>query len=74
MFHPFIVMVCSQSYTMEDWLHFVERYSPFVFKKGSVPDYVHDIWMSMMQLVVHYCRPPSTTHACKVSNKEQSVL
>lgn len=61
-------MPCSGSYTMEDWLHFVETYSAYVFKLGILcinkknlkdmgEQHYQDMWAIIVELVEHYCRP-----------------
>lgn len=45
------------SYRMEDWLHFVETFSAFVFKGDVLPEALRELWWMLVNIVMHYFRP-----------------
>jgi hypothetical protein len=45
------------SYTMEDWLNFVECYSPYIFKPEHLGTELHALWELLAAATLHYCRP-----------------
>jgi hypothetical protein len=42
------------SYTMEDWLHFVEAFSPYLFSPGTLPPVLQDMWDHLVTAILHY--------------------
>jgi hypothetical protein len=45
------------SYRMEDWLHFLETFSAYVFKGNVLPDAFRELWWLLVDVVKHYFRP-----------------
>eukprot|EP00798_Chlamydomonas_sp_ICE-L_P001205 gene1205-32547_t len=43
-------------YTMEDWLHFVETYSAYVFQGDTLPPKVKELWGYLVEVCQHYFR------------------
>lgn len=44
------------SYLMEDWMHFVETASLYIFK-DVLPEDIKELWDLLRSAVLHYCRP-----------------
>lgn len=42
---------------MEDWLHFVETFSPYIFKGDVLPERLRGLWWLLADVVSHYFRP-----------------
>lgn len=42
---------------MEEWLHFVETHSAYVFRSKALPPNLQAMWDILVQIVDHYCRP-----------------
>lgn len=42
---------------MEDWLHFVETFSIYVFYGNVLPDPLRELWDHLRSAVAHYMRP-----------------
>ncbi|EFJ45837.1 hypothetical protein VOLCADRAFT_93642 [Volvox carteri f. nagariensis] len=53
----------AQSYRMEDWLHFVETFSSYIFKGDVLPEALRALCWSLCSTVTHYFwpRPPDET-------------
>jgi hypothetical protein len=49
------VVKYHKSYRMEDWQHFVETYSLYVFM-DVLPDHCKKIWEHLRHISLHYCR------------------
>lgn len=45
------------SYRMEDWLHFVETHSLYVFKGDVLPAEVRSLWWDLRDVILHHFRP-----------------
>ena len=43
---------------MEDWLNFVECYSPYVFQQEHLTPLLYQLWELLAAATRHYCRPP----------------
>eukprot|EP00967_Tisochrysis_lutea_P023044 scaffold26334_cov20-Tisochrysis_lutea.AAC.1 len=50
-------MEFRRSYTLEDWMNFVECYSEYVFRPDCVPACLYKAWDLIVQLADHYIRP-----------------
>eukprot|EP00775_Hariotina_reticulata_P000935 gene935-1261_t len=46
------------SYKMEDWLHFVGSFSPYILL-GVLSEDAQELWDHLRAAVLHYCRPPT---------------
>ncbi|EFJ46330.1 hypothetical protein VOLCADRAFT_93153 [Volvox carteri f. nagariensis] len=46
-----------KSYRMEDWLHFVETFSSYIFKGDVLPEALRALCWSLCSTVMHYFRP-----------------
>jgi hypothetical protein len=57
--HAVLLRRARNSYTMEDWLHFVVCYSWYIFQKASLPPVVYRLWDQLRACVCHYLRPPA---------------
>ncbi|EFJ44542.1 hypothetical protein VOLCADRAFT_95128 [Volvox carteri f. nagariensis] len=57
------IMQYRKSYRMEDWLHFVETFSSYIFKGDVLPEALRALWWSLCSAVTHYFwpRPPDKT-------------
>jgi hypothetical protein len=55
------VLKYHNSYRMEDFLHFVESFSYFIFLPGTLPEGLHRMWKLIQRFVNHYCRGVSFT-------------
>ncbi len=55
------VLKYHNSYRMEDFLHFVESFSYFIFLPGTLPEGLHRMWKFIQRFVNHYCRGVSFT-------------
>jgi hypothetical protein len=42
---------------MEEWLHFTETYSAYVFQPGVLPPLLQEMWDITVEVVEKYCRP-----------------
>ena len=42
------------SYRMEDWLHFVCVFSPYIFQKGTLPPLLEEMWGELQTVILHY--------------------
>ena len=67
------VVKYHNSYRMEDFLHFVESFSYFIFLPGTLPEGLDRMWKLIQRFVNHYCRGVSFT-APGVSFEYQSKL
>jgi hypothetical protein len=54
------------SYRMEDWQHFVECFSVYLFAGDVLPANCKVIWQLIQDVSRHYCRPPSD-EACSAA-------
>lgn len=43
------------SYKMEEWLHFVDTFSPYIFQ-DVLPTLLKEMWSNLVIAVRHYCR------------------
>lgn len=48
------------SYTMEDWLHFVEAFSPYLFSPGTLPPLLQTMWNHLVKAILHYFHAGTT--------------
>ncbi|EFJ42437.1 hypothetical protein VOLCADRAFT_97438 [Volvox carteri f. nagariensis] len=57
------IMQYRKSYRMEDWLHFVETFSRYIFKGDVLPEALRALCWSLCSTVTHYFwpRPPDET-------------
>ncbi|EFJ39216.1 hypothetical protein VOLCADRAFT_101235 [Volvox carteri f. nagariensis] len=57
------IMQYRKSYRMEDWLHFVETFSSYIFKGDVLPEALRALCWSLCSTVTHYFwpRPPDET-------------
>ncbi|EFJ46897.1 hypothetical protein VOLCADRAFT_92673 [Volvox carteri f. nagariensis] len=57
------IMQYRKSYRMEDWLHFVETFSSYIFKGDVLPEALRALCWSLCSTVTHYfrLRPPDET-------------
>ncbi|EFJ42433.1 hypothetical protein VOLCADRAFT_107287 [Volvox carteri f. nagariensis] len=57
------IMQYRKSYHMEDWLHFVEMFSSYIFKGDVLPEALWALCWSLCSTVTHYFwpRPPDET-------------
>jgi len=46
-----------RSYTLEDWMNFIECYSAYVFRPACMPPILYEAWDLIVQLADHYIRP-----------------
>lgn len=46
-----------KSYRMEDWQHFLETYSLYIFKGDVLPGHCAKIWSNLQEVCRWYCRP-----------------
>ncbi|EFJ39976.1 hypothetical protein VOLCADRAFT_100269 [Volvox carteri f. nagariensis] len=51
------IMQYRKSYRMEDWLHFVETFSSYIFKGDVLPEALRALCWSLCSTVMHYFRP-----------------
>ncbi|EFJ46331.1 hypothetical protein VOLCADRAFT_93154 [Volvox carteri f. nagariensis] len=51
------IMQYRKSYRMEDWLHFVETFSSYIFKGDVLPEALRALCWSLCSTVTHYFRP-----------------
>ncbi|GIM12301.1 hypothetical protein Vretimale_15674 [Volvox reticuliferus] len=51
------ILAYRASYRMEDWLHFVETFSLYIFKGDVLPERVRGLWWLLVDVVSHYFRP-----------------
>ncbi|EFJ39431.1 hypothetical protein VOLCADRAFT_100978, partial [Volvox carteri f. nagariensis] len=51
------IMQYRKSYRMEDWLHFVETFSSYIFKRDVLPEALRALCWSLCSTVMHYFWP-----------------
>eukprot|EP00798_Chlamydomonas_sp_ICE-L_P017330 gene17330-23639_t len=54
------VSVFKGSYQMEDWLHFVQTFSLYIFLPGTLPEMLATMWKLLLS-VFHYCQGTNFT-------------
>jgi hypothetical protein len=45
------------SYRIDDWLHFVDCNSAYVFRKAVLGERLYALWQLLVTAVMHFCRP-----------------
>jgi hypothetical protein len=77
---------CSKTYTIEEWMHFVETFSRYVFRRSVLrlgrakqpgADLIYECWGLICQIVDHYMRParegPSSDGTIPARGTQQSA-
>lgn len=62
------------NYKIEDWLHFVETFSHYIFLPGTLTPRLEEMWSLLQKVVHHYCRGVSFTKSHGSTFKDQSDL
>lgn len=50
------VLKYMNSYKLEDWFHFVETFSPYIFR-GVLPPKMQSLWACLVEVVTFFMRP-----------------
>ena len=66
-----MLYIRRQSYKLENWLHFTECQSQYIFKAGILPPKLQACWDQLVPAVIHYCRPDDIEAATSDAARQQ---